>query len=312
MRITHSVITQNFNRNLSNNLSRMQKYYDQLTTGKEITKPSDNPLLVGKIMALDTSIKQNETHNKTIEDSLSWIATQDTALQSANDSLLRIRDLMIQGATGTLSEDDRQAVHAEVRSQMEHFVDVLNTNYDGRYVFAGQETLTRPFELEKTTTPDGAELVTGIKYNGNKENLPREIALGVSINLITDGSKFLGSGSGSDASNNIGSLFKEVSQALHEGTNLEKVGGDYLEFIDKFSDETVRVRTEIGAVGNRLESAKERNISENLHLKKSLSAKEDVDIPEKYMEFLTMSTVYQASLSVGAKIMQPTLLDYIR
>ena len=57
----------------------MQKYHNQLTSGKEVTRPSDNPLLVAKIMDMDNNIMQNEQYNSNISDTLGWVQTQDTA-----------------------------------------------------------------------------------------------------------------------------------------------------------------------------------------------------------------------------------------
>ncbi|HEY4544108.1 MAG TPA: flagellar hook-associated protein FlgL [Tissierellaceae bacterium] len=310
MRITSSVINQSFLKNLSKNLTRVQKYHEQLTSGKQVSRPSDNPLLVGKIMAMDTNIKQNEKHNGVIKDTLSWVETQDTSLKGATDALYRIRDLMVQGSNGTLSDDDRRAINNEVQSEIEHFVDVLNTNFDGRYIFSGTNTLQRPFEVIKEKDTN---LISGIKYNGNEDNLKREIAQGVTINLVTDGGKLIKPKEENNTKNSeLGNLLKNIVSKLDSGENLEDIGGKHLEEIDKFADELVRIRTQIGAIDNRLQAAEERNVQENLHLKAALSEREDVDLAEKYMEFMTMGSIYQASLSIGAKIMQPSLLDYLR
>ena len=109
----------------------------------------------------------------------------------------------------------------------------------------------------------------------------------------------------------LGVLLGQVIKAIEEG-DVEKLSNEYLDDMEKHIDNVVRVRTQIGAINNRLEAAKERNEAENLNLKAVLSEKEDIDIAEKYMEYSVMATVYQASLSVGAKILQPSILDYLR
>ncbi|NLY47022.1 MAG: flagellar hook-associated protein 3, partial [Tissierella sp.] len=80
MRITNNTLNNSFLRNLSTNLKQMQKYQNQLSSGKLVSKPSDDPLLVAKIMSMDNNIAQNEQYNTNISDTIGWTKTQDTAL----------------------------------------------------------------------------------------------------------------------------------------------------------------------------------------------------------------------------------------
>lgn len=303
MRITNKTLTSNYLRNLNRNLAQVQKYHNQLSSGKEVSKPSDNPMLVSKIMSLRDNIQVNEQYNTNISDSIGWVETQDTALDDASSTLNRIRDLMIYGANGSLSETDRAAIKDEVEMEISQLVDILNTNFDGRYIFGGQKTTTRPFGLE------GHEII----YNGDNNNISREISTGVTIDLITDATQLIGQ-SDDDGVNELGTFLQNVINAFEgeEGLSPENLSGDLLGEIDVHLDNVLRVRSQIGAVHNRLEAAKDRNISENINLKSLLSDREDIDIAEKYMEFSVMSAVYQASLHTGAMILQPSLLNYMR
>lgn len=306
MRITQSTLTNNFLRNLSRNLEQMQSYHDKLTSGKEVSKPSDDPLLVAKIMDMTKNIKQNEQYNSNISDTLGWVETQDTALNDVTSTLNRVRELMIYGANGSLSETDRLAIKDEVEMQVEQIADVLNTNFDGRYIFAGQKTNDAPFEIRDVTPEEEANGLKGkiLDYNGDNKNISREISQGVEIELVTSGSQIT-------QEKELGEFLNKVVTALNDG-DTEALSGDLLADADKHIDNVIRVRSKVGAINNRLEASKERNESENLNLNRVLSEREDIDIAEKYMEYVTMATIYQASLSVGAKIMQPSLLDYMR
>jgi len=294
-------------RNLNRNLAQMQKYQNQLSSGKEVSKPSDNPLLVSKIMDLNNNILQNKQYNTNISDSLGWVETQDGALSGMNSTLNRIRDLMIYGANGSLSETDRAAINDEVKMKVEELADVLNTNFDGRYIFAGQKTTSKPFSV------DGGVL-TYITANGADKNISREISKGVTIELVTDGSKITYASGTTVGNEDLGKLLDNISKALEGSTadDLFNLSGDFLGDIDKHIDNVLQVRSKVGAIHNRLEAAEARNESENLNLNSLLSKREDIDVAEKYMEYSVMKTVYQASLSVGAQILQPSLLDYLR
>lgn len=301
MRITNNTLTGNYLRNLNRNLKAMQKYQNQLSSGKEVSRPSDNPMLVARIMQLDSNVRMNEQYEKNISDALGWTDTADGALNVVTSTLQRARELIIYGANGTLSDTDRSALKDEVDTLQGQLMQVLNTNYDGRYIFGGQKTTEPPFSIV-----DGKLL-----YSGDSNNIEREISKGVNIAIPTNGSGITFTEGASLGNEEIGSLFKNISEALDSG-NTEDLSGKLLGDIDKHLDNTIRFRSKMGAVYNRLESAKERNAAENLSMTELLSKSEDIDLAEKMMEFSTMRTVYQASLQTGAQILQPSLLDYIR
>lgn len=302
MRITNNTLTGNYLRNLTRNLKEMQKYQNQLSSGKEVNKPSDNPMLVSKIMNLDNTIRENEQFKKNIDDSLGWTQTADGSLSEVSATLLRARDLIVYGANGTLSDTDRLALKAEVDVLSEQLNQVLNTNFDGRFIFGGKETTKPPFQME-----DGV-----MTYMGSEDDLTRKIAPQVALTIMTNGSKITTLPPGNTAVNgNLGELMSKVSAALESG-DMTALSGDLLGDMDKHIDNVIRVRSKMGATHNRLEAAADRNSSENLNMTELLSKSEDIDLAEKMMQFSVMSTVYQASLATGAKILQPSLLDYIR
>lgn len=303
MRITNNTLTGNYLRNLTRNLKQMQKYQNQLSSGKEVNKPSDNPMLVSRIMNLDNTIRDNEQFKKNIEDSLGWTKTADGSLSEVSATLLRARELIIYGASGALSGTDRSALKDEVDMLKGQLTQVLNTNFDGRYLFGGQKTTEPPFVV------DG---VTGeTEYKGDTNNLQREIAPKVSLEIKSDGSLITQTTGTTVGNDKIMALLTHISQAMDSG-DTDALSGDLLKDMDKHIDNVIRFRSKMGATYNRLESAGERNTSENLNMTELLSKSEDIDLAEKMMQFSVMSTVYQASLATGAKILQPSLLDYIR
>ena len=305
MRITNQSLTTNYLRNLNKNLEKMQTYQNQLSSGQEVSRPSDNPLLVSKIMSLENNIAQNVQYNKNIENTLSWVQTQDSALGDVTATLQRVRELVVYGANGSLAETDRLAIKDEVEMQIGQLADILNTNFDGRYIFAGQKTTEKPFN-------------PNLIYNGDGNNISREISKGVTIDLMTDGSKITTSDSATSENQRLNDLLKNIVSALETsddamgGKTVEDLSNGLLGDLDQHLDNVIRVRSSIGAVYNRLEAAKGRNESESLNLTSLLSQRQDIDVAEKYMEYSSMRAVYQASLSVGASILQPSLLDYLR
>ncbi|MDF5581017.1 flagellar hook-associated protein FlgL, partial [Vibrio parahaemolyticus] len=276
----------------------MQKLQNQLSSGKVVSRASEDPLLVSKIMDLRNTISINEQYNTNIRDSIGWVDTQDGALQGATTTLQRIRELVIYGANDTLSNDDRNAIAQEVNVKVGELADVLNTNFDGRYIFSGTKTTEKPFD-------------PSLVYKGNDKNINREISTGVVIELAVNGEEFTTIYKGQPNEQKLSELLQDIITALEKGET-ESLSGDLLGDLDKHIDNLLGFRTKIGAISNRLEAAKERNESENLNLKNLLSEREDIDLAQKYTEANILNSVYLASLSIGARILQPSLLDYLR
>lgn len=299
-------MSSNFLSSLQNNLSRLSKVQQQLSSLKEVSKPSDDPMLVSQIMDLNNSIIQNEEYMTTIEDSIDFSNMQDSAYSSVTESLSRIRTLIQQAGTDTMNSGDRQIVKAEVEAEIQTMTDALNTNFGGKYIFAGMNTTEKPFSIAK----DAAGNMTGIDYAGTADNLPRRIAQGVQIELKTDGSALMNKQVTEDGSDDLGIFLADVLSALNTD-DVEALSGKLLERADSNMDHIVTQRAENGAIFNRLEASKERNTSENLNLETMRSGKQDIDLAEKFMEYTMEQTAYQASLAMGTKILSTSILDYL-
>lgn len=298
---------------------KLEKYNNQLSSMKEISKPSDDPLRASQIMNLNNSLIQNEEFSVTIADTTDWTNMQDSALENATNSLRRITTLIQSASTGTMSDSDRQAVKAEMETEISTLVDSLNTNFGGKYVFSGMNTTTKPFEISR----DANGQMTGIQYqgtvdetdaNGNvvpvKADLSRTIATGVDVSLKTDGRQLMNEQGTPAEKDDLGTFLTDVLKDL-DANDTEALSGKLLARSNSETENVVNMRTEIGAISNRLKSAQERNTSENINLKSIRSNKQDVDLAEKYMEFTMEQQAFQAALSMGTKILQTNILDYL-
>ncbi|MCC9272870.1 MAG: flagellar hook-associated protein 3 [Enterococcus aquimarinus] len=305
MRVSSNITYNDFIKNLNRNAVKVQKTLNQLSSLQEVSQSSDNPLLVSKIINLNVSLGKNATYAQEIKDSISWSNTQDGALESVSSSMNRIRTLMQASGTATAGKEEIKANKNEIQQELRSVVAALNTNFDGRYVFAGQATDKAPYEVIED---DNGEVI-GIQYNGTSDDLPREIADGVTVNLVTDGSKMMAAGE-----EKLDTFVKDLMAALNEGEdgNKDQLSGSLMERIDKLSSNFVDNRTHIGAVANRLKAAEARNETEKLSMTQSLSERQDVDVAEKYMEYQNQMLAYKTTMAMGTQIMQTTILDYVR
>lgn len=306
MRISTNMVNADFLNNLATTTNKVQSTMNQLASLKEVNKASDNPLLVSKILDLNVSISQNSSYAMTISDAKDWTTTQDGALQLVEKSMNNIRNIIVSANnSGTLTDDEFKAYRSELQQEIGTVVDAMNTNYDGRYIFGGSKTTEPPFEV----TNDANGEVNGLKYNGDETELAREISNGVSINLLTNGNSVMNAqGAGKD----LGTFFNELVADLDKHdeaaiADLSKKLGE----VDVFKNNIVNYNTRIGAIENRINAAKDRNDSEKITLKNTLSTRQDVDIAQKYMEYQNQMLAYKSTLAMGTKIMQTTVLDYM-
>lgn len=303
MRITNGITYNEFLKNFNTNATTVQKTLNQLSSLKKVNQASDNPLLVSKIIDLNSSISRNQTFGQTIKDSLSWVNTQDSALEAVGNSMLRIRSLIQSSANGgTMGEEELQANKTEIGQEIRSIIDSLNTSYDGRYIFSGQNTTTKPFSLNETNGE-----ITGITYQGSTTNLSREIASGVTIDLPTNGEQVLNNGTDGKG---LSEFFNGILTAVDTG-DTSKLSDTYLKEIDDYRNNVTNMRTQIGTISNRLQASSSRNDTQQIQLKESLSEKQDVDVAQKYLEYQNQMVAYRATLAMGTKIMQTSILDYL-
>ena len=307
MRISSSMVYSDFLSNLSINSNKVQNTMSQLSSSKLVNKSSDDPLAASQIMNLKDLISQNESDSSTISDSLTWTKTQDSALGDVNTAMLRIKTLIQSSANSTADSDEFKANKDEIQQNIESIVDSLNTNYGGKYIFAGQNTTPQPCSVEKDDNGD----ITGIKYSGTTDNLSREVSKGTTVSLVTDGSQFLDESGTTAEPKNLGTFFNDLVTALNNG-DTTSLSNDIMTKFEDYRQNFVNVRSKLGALENRLTSVQSRNETENTNLTDSLSDKQDVDVASKYVEYTSQMATYQATLAMGTKVMQTSVMDYMK
>lgn len=331
MRITNRMMTNSYLKDMRSNLSNMQTIHQQLTSGKEVRRPSDDPIKVSRSMEINKDIQINAQYENNIKDILNNLDAADTALNQLNNSMQRIRELVVSAGNAAYGTDERKAIQDEVNSKVEEIAQILNTNFDGKYIFGGSKGDSKPVGVKtdavtgnKTLILLGSkgeelELNSADSYINNQiemigEKLKVEVSQGVEIEYNSSAiDVLLFTNADGEEKNVIDILSRTVENLTTEGSDAqEELLNKNLEEISEVLGNISKVRSEIGARQNRMESAREKNEMETLNLKEILSETEDIDFTEKMMEYSVVQTVYMASLQTAAKIIQPSLLDYIR
>ena len=298
MRINNRIISNNILQNLQRNLNQLSKVQDQMSSGKRVSKPSDDPIGVAQILSFKTTIAEQEQHIKNMEDAKSWIDLSESALDNATAVLQRARELSVYGASDSMPDDSRKALANEADQLVEELVQVANAIYGDRYVFGGSITDKPPFEYDASGP--------AVNYRGNNSSLQWEVAPGVELKVNATGEEVFDR----TASSSIPSMFQAI---INLAENLRNGNAEAsISEIDAEIDHILSQRAIMGAKSNRLRLSQERMENDQINNTKLMSKLEDVDLAKVSMEYSIQSNVYQAALQTGARIIQPTLLDFLR
>lgn len=140
MRITNSMLVKDMLWNANNNLVSMSNYQNQLSTGKRITRPSDDPVGITQVLKYKTDIREAEQYGKNITDAQGWLEISESALVNVKDILQRVRELTVQAANGTNTPEDTQKIQVEIEELTSEILVSGNATSAGRYLFSGLET----------------------------------------------------------------------------------------------------------------------------------------------------------------------------
>ena len=296
MRVTHTMQNLQLLKNLRNNNAGIIDWQNKLATGRRIHKPGDDPVGVGYYMRYNSEINRSDVFLENANTALGYLNTMDEMMQQANDVLKRARVLVQQASTGTTPDEARQHIAAEIRQLKEQLVMIGNSSYAGRYLFNGQKTDKPPYSL---TDPANDTTDRGVYY--------LNVSPFVSVPVSISGEEIFGEARASD---NAFRVFDEILDHLNNN-QLDQLAAD-LEKIDVLADRINSFWAEIGARTNRFELVKERIETQLVSLKELRSEVGDVDMAQAIIELTQRENVLQASLAVGARVMQVSLVDFLR
>ena len=169
MRITMYELTQQMETQLDSSYSDLSNVQEQLSTGKRLLKPSDGPVDTANDIKLKGQLAEETQYHTNIQDGLNFMNVTDTAMQSMETIVQRLRELAVQGSSDTLSSSDRANMQPEVDQLFRQLITLTNTDYNGDYVFGGTQSKIEPFPVQSSTASTAADYA-GLKmayYDGS-------------------------------------------------------------------------------------------------------------------------------------------------
>ena len=314
MRITHMMQVTDFLRHVENRNSRLYDLQNQIASGYRLHRPSDDPVGVHQTFLLAEQIAQNEQYGRNLENGLSRLSFTENSLSEISDLINSMYSAGIQGDNDTLSAEDMQGLAVEVEQLIQQLVSQANSQYNGVHIFAGQWTQTNPFE--DIQGPGGDTTSVSQAVTSPMGEIFREIGVGdlMAINIPGD-QLFMPDGEGGmtdlfwvamgirDFLNNN----NEVPPSYEEVENINEL----LEALEDIRERVVGFQTTVGARVDRMNHVSSQLLNTNLTLTDSLSNVADTDLVQATMDLQLDQVAYQATLNVGAMVMQPSLLDFI-
>ena len=315
MRITNASMIKSHMSDMQQNLTKMNKINEQINKSKVVNRVSDNPHKAIRIMNLNNEIRYTQKYNYNIDETVGWMNTTDGSLENLGVLLGDIKQNLMKIGNATYSEDEFKSIQAETNEKIKEIADVMNTTYAGKYMFGGTNVDEAPIKMEELN----GVINLKINPNSNTDDLKVDISDGINIDYNLSVGEIFNSEDNEDPINflkeisNISSLLNDLvnGDEAAKVSAKESLLGSTKDNIDKLYSHALDKRTSLGVRVSTSQKIKELNEDNILNMKEALSLDQDVDQVKAFIELKSAELVYQASIQVGTKLIQPTILDYL-
>jgi len=316
-RITNRYTSESVVNNLLLSRSKLVNLQEQLSSGKRITKASDDVLASISVVSTNNSLGKIDNYLKNIDNAQGELETSEKALLTTIDSVHTTKELTLQALNASSGPEEMTIINSQIKQIIQQVKDLGNTKFGTKFIFGGLQTEPTPF-----TSPATGE----IQYNGSPDGSHErriEISDGVTIPVNLSGDSVFGEywtedPDGTPASGDeilhqqglLGTLIA-LSNELDEASPDKDFIRQQLDSLDTDLQTVLNAQSELGSLSSRLEMTKSNLEDDELNLTKIKSGAEDIDMAKTISELQFQQTALQASLQVSAQVIQPSLLDYM-
>lgn len=296
------MLSQNLLRNLETAQGRMDELQNQMSSGHRLAKPSDDPVGIENALRLKTSISMVDQWKSNANEAMAYMNTTEGVMGDVTNILQSARELAVQGASDTLPPDSRVALKAQVDQLIDELRTLANTQVGTRYIFSGTATDKMPLPAP---VPDPLPSAPYAAWQGNDAAVEYSVGNQVSLNIGLNGKSVFQTGSATG----LFQTLSKLSTALGNSSAID-VGAALGDLDDNISN-VLAQRADLGARINRMTSIGAQLDGMSTNLQENLSSVQDIDMAKAITDFQNQQNVYRAALSVGAKIIQPSLVDFM-
>lgn len=341
MRVTDGILTNQFLYNFNNSLNKVSTLQEQLSSGKAINRPSDGPVQAVRSLKFKSDLTVNSAFQQNASDAVSWMSTSDGAMTSAENIVQSIQTL-VQSVAVPNPTISYSAALQQLQGYINELSNLGNTQIGGRYLFSGQTDKTQPF----TVNTDANGLLV-VSYNGtydgqggdpNAGTVTMKVSPGapdpLRDKINVDGQALYGTidtttiyPPATTPANqpqlfkdlyNIQQHFAQMAGKLANPlppsvatTDVSTLSND-LGPLSKDEDSLLTTQTSLGARQSVYQTIADRLQADYVTIKGDLSTNQDLDVSKASIDFQTAQNVYNSALSVGARILPQSLVDYLK
>jgi flagellar hook-associated protein 3 FlgL len=293
-RVTSTTQMRSAQANLQASAQRLAQLQEQSSSLKTMSRASDDPSRAANALAVRAEQRATVQYTRNADNADGWLTTLDNALGSSTNILTKVRDLAVQGAnSGSMTPATREAIAAQIDGLRKDLLKEANATYLGRAVFAGNSDAKSAFTPEGTYVSGSADGVTAVAVE-------RRVSADSTIRVDADGGAVFGSAF---------KLLTDISAALRADPALSV--SPHLADLDKRITSVIGARAEVGARQARVETATASLVTQKGTLEAQRVQLEDVDLATVILDLKLQEIAYQSALAVTARVIQPTLMDFL-
>ncbi len=292
MRVTEGMNSLSLLRDINLAQERVQAAQNEVSSGKKLTTPSDDPIAAYDVVRLNGEKSEAEQYARNLSYAKSKLQIADTALDSVEQIVERARTL------GQLSLNDTTsggAYVAELTGLRDQIISAANTASAGRFIFGGSLTATAPY----IKNPDSS-----VTYQGNGQDMPLQVNRNATLPTQIPGSDLF------TGPIDIFATMSDLATAMHSGNKADI--DEQVKKLEQFTDVVSVARSKIGGYLNTATNTENILASAKLVRQAQLSKEQDADLAKAITELTTSQQRLQAALAVSARVSQLTILDYLK
>ena len=278
--------------------ARLQRTQEELASGKRIQTPADDPVASAQILKSRSELARIESYQRNTDYALNEISLAESTVGSAEDAIIRIKNLTLQAANATYSDSDRQAMASEISGLKDHLLALANTkSASGEYIFAGANVSSAPY-----TVTNGVSSFTG-------DTNIRTVNLSSSVTITTrlSGQEVFGDATAGNI--DIFNVIETTIGALQ--TNNTALITTSIDELDSAANQLFEARSALGVRMNRVEDQRSLNEDFSLSLSKGISSLEDLDYARAVSELSMRMLALESAQKAYTKTQGLSLFNYL-
>jgi flagellar hook-associated protein 3 FlgL len=303
MRVTQNITTSTFISYIHKHAENLLKTQQQIASQKRINKSSDDPIGMGQVLGFRSKLAATDQYQENIDLGITRLEFNELTLDLASDLVGTARRLAEEYSGSDFTAEERQSAAFRVKNLYDQVMQIAGTKFSGNYIFSGHATDTAPFSRDADFNAT---------YNGDDGKIRIMVAEKVEISIEADGRNIF-----QNAANGGVNIFDELKDLIDGLQNPDLVAGSaQIEATVKplydGRDQINNRRSEYAPVLYRLQATDEYLTNLRPKVEEAMAKLEQADITKAVVELQSLELAYETTLATAARIIQPSLLDFLR